>query len=410
MYTLTQEVKALNGDEAVAYAVKQSNVDVIAAYPITPQTIIVERLSEYVYNGELEAEFIPVESEHSALSACVGAEAAGARAFTATSANGLAFMWEVLYITSSLRLPVVMAVVNRALSGPINIHCDHSDAMGARDAGWIQIFTEDAQEAYDTTIQAYKIGEDHQVLTPVMVNLDGFFISHTLQNVSVLPDRAVDEYIGYRVPAEIEVPYLGGKTPLKLDPDHPITFGPLDLYDYYFEHKVQQHEGLENARKVISKVNKEYGELSGRYYGDGHVVAYEMEDAEVAVVVLGSTAGTVRNVVKKLRGRGLKVGMVRIRTFRPFPYEQIRRILKDVKVVGVMDRSGPFGAVGSPVFLEVRSSLYDLADRPIVLGYVYGLGGRDATPELISKIYDELLEIARTGRYEGFYKFVGVRE
>jgi len=404
-----QTVMALNGDEAVAWAVKQCNVDVVSAYPITPQTIIVERISEFVANGEVDLEFVPVESEHSAMSACVGAAAAGARTFTATSANGLALMWEILYIASGLRLPIVMSVVNRAMSAPINIHCDHSDAMGARDSGWIQIFAEDSQEVYDSVIQAFKIGEDENVLLPVMVNLDGFFLSHTLQNVSILPDEVVKEFVGVRRVPEINVPGLG-KVPLKLDPEHPLTFGPLDLYDYYFEHKVQQHLAMENARTVISRVNEEFAEISGRKYGDGHIVTYGMEDAEVAIVVLGSTAGTVRSVAKKMREEGKKVGVVRIRTFRPFPQKQIFETLKDVKVVGVMDRCGYYGAVGAPVYLEVLATFYDKPKKPTVLNYIYGLGGRDAPSSLIRSIYEELLEVARTGRIDKKIKFAGVRE
>lgn len=404
-----QTVMALNGDEAVAWAVKQCDVDVVAAYPITPQTIIVERFAEFVANGEVDTEFIAVESEHSALSACVGAAAAGARAFTATASQGLALMWEIVYIASSLRLPIVMAIVNRALSAPINIHCDHSDSMGCRDAGWIQIYVEDAQEAYDTVIQAFRIAEHPNVQLPVMVMLDGFFLSHTLQNVSLLPDNVVREFVGVRKPVEVEVPYLG-KVPLVLDPENPITLGPLDLYDYYFEHKMQQQEAIESSREVIKQVNEEYAKISGRKYGDGFIDAYGLEDADVAIVVLGSTAGTVRHVAKQMRKEGAKVGMVRLRTFRPFPYEELAEALKGVEVVGVMDRSMSFGGYGGPVFVELRAAFYDLPERPIVLDYVYGLGGRDAPPSMIREIYEELLEVKRTRKVEKVLKFVGVRE
>ncbi len=404
-----QRVMALNGDEAVAWAVKQCNVDFVAAYPITPQTLIVERFSEFVANGEVKTEFVAVESEHSALSACIGAAAVGARAFTATAANGLALMWEIVYIASSLRLPIVMAIVNRALSGPICIHCDHGDSMGCRDAGWIQIYCEDSQEVYDTIIQAFRIGEHPKVQLPVMVMLDGFVLSHTLQNVSLLPDEVVRQFVGYRKPVEIEVPYLG-KVPMILDPDNPLTFGPLDLYDYYFEHKMQQHEAMKNARPVIKQVNEEYYKISGRKYGDGFIDCYGVEDADVATIVLGSTAGTVRSVVKKLREKGYKVGVVRLRTFRPFPAEEIIEALKHVKVIGVLDRSGPFGGFGAPVFLETRAAFYDQADRPIIVNYVYGLGGRDMHPGLIKQVYDDLLKILETRRVERIVKFIGVRE
>ncbi len=405
-----QKVIAVNGDEAVAYAVKQSLVDVVAAYPITPQTIIVEKFSEFVANGEVHTEFVPVESEHSAMSACVGVAAAGARAFTASAANGLALMWEILYIAASLRLPIVFAVVNRALSAPINIHCDHSDAYGMRDSGWIQLFVENSQEAYDTTIQAFKIGEDPKVQLPVAVNLDGFFLSHTLENIWMLPDEAVHEFLGgYRKTVKTYVDYLGKEVDVKLDPSEPLSFGPLDLYDYYFEHKMHQIEAMKNVPEVVRRVNEEWYELSGRRYGDGVLVPYAVEDADVIVTVLGSTSGTVRYVVKKLRERGLKVGMVRIRMFRPFPFEELREILKGAKVVGVMDRGISFGSYG-PSFMEINTALYDLRERPLLINYVYGLGGRDAPPDLIEKMFMELLEAAKTGEVKEKLRFLGVRE
>jgi len=407
--SIKQTTMALSGNEAVAWAIKQCDVDVVAAYPITPQTIIVEKFAEFVANGEVDTEFIAVESEHSALSACVGAAAAGARAFTATASQGLALMWEIVYIASSLRLPIVMAIVNRALSAPINIHCDHSDSMGCRDAGWIQMYVEDAQEVYDTIIQAFRIAEHPEVQLPVMVMLDGFFLSHTLQNVNILPDNIVKEFVGVRKPVEIEVPYAG-KVPLMLNPEKPITFGPLDLYDYYFEHKMQQEEAIERSREVIKQVNEEYAKLSGRKYGDGFIDTYAVEDADVAIIVLGSAAGTVKYVAKELRKEGMNVGVIRLRTFRPFPYKELVEALKGVKVVGVMDRSMSFGGYGGPVFLELRAVFYDAPERPVIVDYVYGLGGRDAPPSMIRKIYDELLEIKKTGKVEKILKFMGVRE
>ncbi|RLE55310.1 MAG: pyruvate ferredoxin oxidoreductase [Candidatus Methanomethylicota archaeon] len=406
--SVRQRVMGLNGDEAVAWAVKQCDVDFVSAYPITPQTIIVEKFSEFVANGEVETEFVPVESEHSALSACIGAAALGARAFTATAANGLALMWEIVYIASSLRLPIVMAVVNRALSGPINIHCDHSDSMGCRDASWIQIYTENAQEAYDTVIQAFRIGEHPDVQLPVMVTLDGFLISHTLQNVKILPDEVVKDFVGVRKPVEVEIPGRG-RIPLILDPENPLTFGPLDLYDYYFEHKVQQHEAIEKARPVIKQINEEYYKISGRKYGDGFVETYGLEDAETAIIVLGSTAGTVRYVAKELRRKGYKVGMLRLRTFRPFPYRELVEALRHVKAVGVMDRSGAYGAYGGPVYIETKAAFYDEDEKPKILNYIYGLGGRDTPPTMIRKVYEELLEVSRTGKIEKKMKFLGVR-
>jgi len=408
---LEKQIKmGLNGDEAVAYAVKQSLVDVVAAYPITPQTIIVEKYSEFVANGEVHTEFIPVESEHSALSAIVGAAAAGARAFTATASQGLALMWEILYIAASLRLPMVLAVVNRALSAPINIHCDHSDAMGMRDAGWVQIFVENSQEAYDTTIQAFKISEDPQVLLPVAVNLDGFVLSHTLEDIYMLPDEVVKEFLGGpRKVAKTYIDYLGKEVELKLDPENPLTFGPLDLYDYYFEHKMHQVEAMSKVKEVVKKVNDEWYELSGRKYGDGVLDTYGIEDADIIVTVLGSTAGTVRYVAKKLRSKGLKVGVVRIRLFRPFPFEELRNVLKGAKVVGVMDRAISFGSYG-PSYLEVATALYNLKERPLLVNYIYGLGGRDAPPELVEKMFLELADIARKGEVIEKPRFLGVRE
>ncbi|MEM2579441.1 MAG: pyruvate ferredoxin oxidoreductase, partial [Desulfurococcaceae archaeon] len=297
-----QKVMPVNGDEAVAYAVKQCLVDVVAAYPITPQTIIVERFSEFVANGEVKTQYVPVESEHSAMSACIGAAAAGARAFTSTSAQGLALMWENLYIASGLRLPIVMAVVNRALSAPINIHCDHSDAYGMRDSGWIQLFVENSQEAYDTTIQAFKIAEHPEVQLPVAVNLDGFFLSHTLENVYMLPDEEVHNFLGgYRKPVKTYIDYLNREVEYKLDPANPLSIGPLDLYDYYFEHKMPQVEAMRKASDVVREVNEEWRELTGRSYGDGVIDSYAVEDADVVAIVLGSSAGTMKYVASVMR-------------------------------------------------------------------------------------------------------------
>jgi pyruvate ferredoxin oxidoreductase alpha subunit len=396
-------VMGLNGNEAIAFAVKQCDVDVVSAYPITPQTIIVEKFSEFVADGEVKCSFVPVESEHSALSVCVGAAALGARTFTATSSQGLALMWEILYIASGLRLPIVMAVVNRALSAPINIHCDHSDSMGCRDSCWIQMYCEDAQEAYDTIIQSFRIAEHEDVQLPVMVTIDGFTISHTLQRVEVLPDDVVRQFVGVRKPVEIEIPGMG-RVPMVLDPEKPLTFGSLDLYDYYFEHKVQQHEAIENSRPVIRKIHDEYYGISGRKYGDGFIDGYGLDDAELAVIVLGSTAGTVRSIVKKLRGGGKKVGVLRLRTFRPFPYREIVDALKDVGVIGVMDRGGAYGGIGGPVFVETLAAFYNSNRKPKIVNYIYGLGGRDTLPALIEKMFEELPKLEG-----GEVKFLGVR-
>jgi len=329
-----QILMGLNGNEASAYATKQVNPDVVAAYPITPQTIIVERFSEYVADGLVDTEFVPVESEHSAMSCSVGASAAGARAFTATAANGLALMWEILYIASSLRLPIVMAVANRALSGPINIHNDHSDAMGARDSGWIQIYCENAQEVYDASVTAWRIAEHMKVQLPVMVCLDGFTLSHTMENVMTLPDEAVKKFVGEREFVKVES-HLG-EAELRLNPDAPITMGPLDLQDFYFEHKMHQVEALKDALNVIKDVDKEWAKVSGRMYE--YAEPYLVDDAEVAVIGMGSVMGTVRYVVDELRAEGVKAGMIKLRLFRPFPVADLKKAVGDVPALGVMEK------------------------------------------------------------------------
>ncbi len=400
-----QKLLGLNGDEAAAYAIKQVNPDVVAAYPITPQTIIVERFSEYVADGLVDTEFVAVESEHSAMSCCIGAAAAGARAFTATAANGLALMWEMLYIAASLRLPIVMAVVNRAMSAPINIHNDHSDSMGARDSGWIQIYCENSQEVYDACIEAWRIGEHLDVQLPVMVCLDGFTLSHTMENVLTLSDEAVRDFIGERPYIKVEG-HLG-EAEFRLDPEKPLTMGPLDLYDFYFEHKMHQVEAMKEALKAVPEIDEEYAEISGREYRLLH--PYMMEDAEVALIGLGSTMGTVRYVVDRMRKRGLKVGMVRMRVFRPFPTEELQKLLKDVEVVGVLDKAMSFGAPGGPLYEELRTIFYDVNENPLIVDYIYGLGGRDTPPHLIEEAYEGLLEVKRRGEAVEKLRFLGVR-
>ena len=403
---MKQILIGMNGDEAAAYATKQVNPDVVAAYPITPQTIIVERFSEYVADGLVDTEFVAVESEHSALSSCVGAAAAGARAFTATAANGLALMWEITYIAASLRLPIVMAIVNRAMSAPINIHCDHSDSMGTRDSGWIQVYCENSQEVYDASIEAWRIGEHPDVQLPVMVCLDGFTLSHTMENVLTLPDEDVSEFIGER--EFIKVGGHMGEAEFRLDPETPITMGPLDLQDFYFEHKLQQVEAMRHALEAIPEVDTEYAKISGRRYGLLH--PYRMEDAEIAVIGLGSTMGTVRYVVDSLREEGVKAGLLKMRVFRPFPVEELIEAVGDVPVVGVLDRAASFGAPGGPLYEEVKTAFYDEADRPLIADYIYGLGGRDASQELIRGVFKSLEEISSMGEVAEKVSYVGVRE
>jgi pyruvate ferredoxin oxidoreductase alpha subunit len=403
---MKQKLMGMNGDEAVAYAVKQVNPDVVAAYPITPQTIIVERFSEYVADGEVDTEFVAVESEHSALSSSVAASAAGARAFTATAANGLALMWEITYIASSLRQPVVMAVANRALSGPINIHNDHSDSMGARDSGWIQIYCENSQEVYDATIEAWRIGEHMDVQLPVMVCLDGFTLSHTMENVQALPDEAVEKFVGERMFPVVEGHY--GKGELRLDPERPLSMGPLDLQDFYFEHKMHQIEAMNNALKAIPEIDKEYGELSGREYKTLH--PYKMEDAEMAIIGLGSSMGTVRYTVDQLREEGIKAGMIRMRVFRPFPEEDLREAVGDVPVLGVMEKAIGFGAPAGPLFEDINTVYYGGENGLLLVNYIHGLGGRDTNPEMIRGVFKNLEKIGSRQRVDQRLNFVGVRE
>ena len=404
-----QERLALAGDEAVAYAAKQSNVDVVAAYPITPQTIIVEKFSEYVANGEVETEFVCVESEHSAMAASLAASATGARAFTATASAGLALMYEMLFVTSGCRAPVVMAVANRALSAPLNIHGDHSDSMGARDSGWIQLYVENAQEAYDSIIQAFRIAEDLGVLLPVMVGLDGFTLSHTLENVEALSDDVVKQFVGERKFLNV-LTHEGKMAPFKLDPDNPMTMGPIALQNYYFEFKRQQEDAMQKALAVIQKVNIEYASVSGRNYGNGLIDAYRLDDAEIAVVCLGSTAGTIKTIIDELRQEGIKAGLLRLRTFRPFPVEEVRSVLASVKVVAVMDKSMSFGGNGGAVFHEVRNVLYDEVSHPFIVNYIYGLGGRDSKPNELRKIFEDMQHILKIGAAEQMINYVALRE
>jgi pyruvate ferredoxin oxidoreductase alpha subunit len=389
---------ALTGNSACAQAMRQINPDVVAAYPITPQTTIVEEFSTFVAKGLVDTEYVTVESEHSAMSACVGASAAGSRVITTTSSQGLALMWEILYIAASLRLPIVMHNVNRTLSGPINIHCDHQDSMGARDSGWIQIYCENAQEAYDTTIQAIRIAEDNRVRLPVMVCFDGFIISHAIDRLDLLEDDEVKKFVG---PFEPAVSLL--------DTEKPVTVGPFDgLYGYFFEFRRAQELATLGALPVIAEVSKEYGKISGRDYG--LFEAYKLDDAELAVVVLGSTAGTAKAVVDQLREDGIAAGVLKIRSFRPFPAEKIAEALSGVKAIAVMDRSIAPGAVGAPVFQEVRSALYDQSARVPTIGYIYGLGGRDVPPAHIEKVFADLSEIVKTGTVKQTVNYLGLRE
>ena len=404
-----QETMGLNGDEAVAFAVKQCDVDVVAAYPITPQTIIVEKFSEYVANGEIKTEFVCTESEHSALSASLAASTTGARTFTASASAGLALMHEILFVTSGSRAPVVMAIANRALSSPLNIHGDHSDSMAARDSGWIQMYVENAQEAYDSVIQAFRIAEASGVSLPIIVGLDGFTLSHTLEKVDVLSDEAVKQFVGERQIPNV-LTHEGKTVPYQLDPDNPMTMGPIALQNYYFEFKRQQEEGMKNALKKIVEINLEYASLTGRSYGNGLVETHRLDDAEVAVVCVGSTSGTLKVIIDELRQEGIKAGLLRLRAFRPLPVEELRNKLKNTKVIAVMDKSMSFGGFGGAVFHEVRHALYDEQSHPPVVNYIYGLGGRDSSPSELRKIFDELMRIAKTGQIGNRVRYLGLRE
>jgi pyruvate ferredoxin oxidoreductase alpha subunit len=391
--------EALQGNEAVATAMRQINPDVVAAYPITPQTSTVQKFADFVSDGLVDTEFVCVESEHSAMSACVGASSAGARVMTATAANGLALMWEIVYIAASNRCPIVMSLVNRALSAPINIHCDHSDVMGMRDAGWIILFSESGQEAYDNMIQAVRIAEHPDVLLPVAVCQDGFITSHGMERVEVFEDADVKAFVGEYKP----------QWPL-LDIDNPKTFGPLDFYDYYYEHKRQQVEAMANSQQVILDVAAEFNKKFKRDYG--LFEAYKLDDADVAVVVVNSTAGTTKVVVDQLRDEGLKVGLLKPRVFRPFPAQEIAQALGGVKAVAVMDRSISFGAMqnAGPLFLELLAGLTANGVQVPVADYVYGLGGRDILPREIEGVYRDALKMAETGQVEQMVTYLSVRE
>jgi len=386
----------LTGNDAGAEALLHVNPDVAAVFPITPQTELMHKFSGYVNDGEVDTVLVPVESEHSAQSACFGSASAGARTITATSSQGLMLMAEICAITSSSRLPVVMPVVNRAISGPINIHCDHSDTMFCRDAGWIQLFCENAQEVYDTTIQAFRIAEHKDVLLPVMICLDGFILSHTMELLEVDDRETVQKFVGEYEPAFS-----------LLDTDNPVSIGPLHLTDYYFECKRQQVEAMENARQVILDVGEEFGETFGRG-GYGFFEEYKLDDADVCIVAMGSTAGTAKVAADQARERGVKAGVLKVRCFRPFPGDEIAEVVNRVGTVAVMDRAISYGLKGGPLFNEIRS--FSSGGCSQLINYVYGLGGRDINATAIEAIFDELAAIKQSGDPGELYRYVGLRE
>ena len=386
----------LSGNEASAIAMKQINPDVVAAFPITPSTEIPQYFSTFVSNGKVDTEFVAVESEHSAMSACIGAEAAGARAMTATSSNGLALMWEMIHIASSLRLPIVMPLVNRAISGPLNIHNDHSDAMGIRDAGWIMLFSENNQEAYDNLLMAHRIGENKDVMLPVTVCQDGFITSHSIENIELLEDDIAKKFVGEYHPDH----YL-------LNDKEPISVGPMDLQAYLFEHKYQQANAMRAAKKVILEVAKDFEKITGRKYG--LFEEYKLEDAELVVVCMNSTAGTTKSVVDELREQGIKAGLLKVRVYRPFPAEEISKALSNAKAVAIFDKAEGLSACGGPLFTDVTSGMYTNNCNVPAVSYIYGIGGRDTTAKDIKSVYSDLAEIAKQGKVENPYRYFGLK-
>ncbi len=388
---------ATTGNLVVAEAMRQCKPDVVAAYPITPQTTIVEEFAKFVAQGRVHTEYVCVESEHSAMSACIGASAAGARVITATASQGLALMWEELHIASGMRLPIVLANANRALSAPINIHCDHGDAMGARDTGWIILFAENAQEAYDNTIIALKVAEDPEVLLPAMTCLDGFITTHSIDRTDLLDDDTVAEFVGEYEP----------KNAL-LDVDDPVSLGNFaGLGGPYFEFKKVQRLAIDRSKGVVERVGAEFSEISGRPFG--LIQTDMMDDAEIAIVAVGSTAGNVRYVVRQLRDEGIKAGLVKLRCFRPFPGAEIAEVLRGLKAVAVLDRAESFGAEGGPLYLEVRNALYDSTERVPVVDYIYGLGGSDVRLDLIRRVFSDLSDIASGSASPGGLVYLGAR-
>ena len=387
----------LSGNEAVAIALRQINPDVFPAFPITPSTEITQYFASFVANGQVDTEFIPIESEHSSMSAAIGASAAGARSLTATSSCGLAYMWEELYIAASNRLPLALALVNRALSGPININCDHSDSMGARDAGWIQMYAENNQEAYDNMVQAFRISEHKDVRLPIMICQDGFITSHAVENIELLDDAEVKNFVGEYEPEN----YL-------LNPECPMAVGPYSITDYYMEAKRNQAEGMKNVSRVVKEVADEFASLSGRQYG--LFEEYCLDDAEVAVVMIGSAARTTKDAIDKLRAVGVKAGLLKIRLYRPFPAEEIAEALKHVKAIAIMDRAEGYSNHGGPLGADVMAALFRAHSQALAVNYIYSLGGRDVRVEDMEGIFNTLKQIVETGDAGETYRYLGIRE
>lgn len=386
----------MSGNEAVANALRQINPDVFPMFPITPSTEIPQYFANYVSNGLVDTEFITVESEHSSMSAAIGASAAGARALTATSSAGLAFMWEVLGVAASHRVPVVLAAVCRALTGPLNINCDHSDTMGARDSGWIQLYAETNQEAYDNMVMAYRIAEHKDVMLPIMICQDGFITSHAVENITLLEDEAVKDFVGEYHPEEF-----------LLNPGKPIAVGPYSISNYAMEAKKNQEVALENSKEVIKEVAKKYKELTGR--GFELFEEYKTEDADYIMLIMGSAAGTAKEAVDELRAEGKKVGVLKLRVFRPFPSEEIAKALANCKAVAVMDRCESYNGNGGPLGSEVPAALFKNKIMIEAVNYIYGLAGRDFTIKDVKDVFAELEDMIENGKTVEQYQYIRLR-
>ena len=390
-------LERMSGNEAVAHAIKQVEPDVMPAFPITPSTELPQFVSNFIANGEIDTEFIPVESEHSSMSAAIGASAAGARALTATSSCGLALMWEVLYVAASNRLPLCMAVVNRALSGPLNINSEHSDSMGARDSGWIQIYAENNQEAYDNFIQAYRISEHKDVMLPIMICQDGFITSHAVENITLMETEDVKKFVGTYEPEHF-----------LLNPEEPMAVGPYAVSNYCMEAKRAQAQAMMNAKQVILDVADEFRELTSR--GFGLFEEYCLDDAEYAIAAIGSACGTIKDAVDKMRGEGKKVGLLKVRVFRPFPGKEMAEALKGCKAVGIFDRCESYSANGGPLGAELMAAMYRNKNQTETVNYIYGLSGRDLTVEQVEETFGELMQTAEEGTAGNTYRYIGLRD
>ncbi len=383
----------LSGNEAVATAMKQINPNVVAAYPITPSTEIPQYFSNFVANGSVDTEFIPVESEHSAMAACIGAAAAGGRVMSATSSQGLAYMFEMLYIASGMRLPLTLICANRALSAPINIHNDHSDSMGARDAGFIQLYSESNQEAYDNTIMAVKIAEKAKI--PVMVCYDGFITSHSVETITLMENEEVKNFVGQYEPDE----YL-------LDENRNISMGPLDLQKYYYKHRIELAEAMRDSKEIIKEVSSEFEKITGRKYD--LYEKYMLDDAEIGIVVLNSTAGTAKDTIDNLRSQGIKAGLLKPRAFRPLPWEEISNELQNLKALAIMDKADSVNGFSGPLYSELTSAMYSSNIHVPTVNYVYGLGGFDVNSYDIEEVFGNLNEIAKGKKINDIKLYLGI--